>query len=79
MSKKRKPKRIDKQAIANNLVALKLERTRIIGDMFSLADTSEEFQALHKQLEDLNADRTRKAKGKGIGLGISEIANKETE
>lgn len=52
MSKKQKMKgKPDIRAMVNHLNALRIERTRVIGDMFSLPDSSESYQALQKRLQ----------------------------
>lgn len=53
MSKK-KAESVDKRAIAKELMHLKIERTRVIGDMFSLHDATDTYCALEKRLDDLN-------------------------
>lgn len=52
MSKKKKP---DKRGMVNNLKTLQLERTRVIGDLLTISDSSESYYALSKRLDDLNS------------------------
>ncbi len=52
---KKKAKR-NPQELRARRQSLIIERTQVIGDMWGLMDTSEDYQILSKRLDDLNAE-----------------------